>query len=167
MTVVGIDPSSTRTGYAVMSSPTTIVEAGYLRAGKLATPALERIKVMASDLGALLKEHCPEMVVIEVSSGKVGRRRHTGRGSGLAVYGTAVGALLAIAWFCGTSPVCPVLENEWTRSVPKLTRQRQIVAAFPDYALKVRDDRGADVADAIGLCWWWFAEQKKQEGIVV
>ena len=84
----------------------------------------------------------------------------------MAVYGMAVGALWAtLKSEMGLKPgprgpiiIDTVDERTWTKGVPKRTRQRRIGFAFPAYANVMAVDSGGDVADAIGLCLWWWAK---------
>ena len=92
-----IDPSSTRTGYAIMRSPDVVIEAGYLTPKRQRDEAVDRIATMATDLKELLIEHQPRRIVIEIPSGKV-HARLAGQVSSLATYGMAVGAMLRVAW---------------------------------------------------------------------
>lgn len=156
-----IDPSSTRTGYAVfeLPAPAALLDAGYLTPSPRNIPAIERIFAMQNDLRELIHEVKPRRMVIEITSGHVGRR-HQGHGAGLAVYGMAVGVLLAecrAATVINVNvPVTTVEENDWTLGVPKKRRQVQVAMMFPQYREAMSRDDGADVADAIGLGLWWF-----------
>lgn len=150
MTILSLDPSSTLTGYALMSGD-SIVSAGLLKPHKRSAPARERVRHMAADLRVLIGELKPDRIVIEVSSGHVSKR-HRGSGAGLAVYGYAVGYMAAIAHAAGLE-VAEVEENEWTRGVPKPRRIATIAALYPSY--RADRDRGGDMADAIGLGSWY------------
>jgi len=159
--VLGIDPSSTRTGYAVMTSPTNLVEAGALTGENRRDPALDRIDQMVSEVTGILSEQRITRVVIEVTTGHIGRR-HGGGGAGLATYGMAVGAIRnACCERLGASSVTSLYENRWTNGVPKRTRQRVIAAALPAY--RIETDSGGDIADAIGLCVYWFKQRRAKE----
>lgn len=164
--LLALDPSSTRTGYALMNRSIRpgicheILEAGYLQPNRSKDPAIERIRVMGDDLATLVKQETPRTIVIEITSGKVAGRLH-GRASGLAVYGMAVGVMFWIARL--TEPaieVVPVAENEWTGQRPKKKRQADIGWQFPEYSDQMALDGGADIADAIGLGLWWFGKQR-------
>ena len=176
MNLLAIDPSSTRTGYAVMDDgsvggtvggPPALIDCGYLTGRRKKDGYMTRIRAMGEDLDALLREHAPGVIVIEVSSGKVGRR-HGGGGAGLAVYGTAVGwlARACFDWIARSGGVlCPIEENEWTRGEAKRVRAGRIAAIYPAWAAALAADTGHDVADAIGLGVWWF-NQKPIEGAI-
>jgi hypothetical protein len=170
MKVLGIDPSSTRTGYAILTGlePADLLEAGYLTPARTKDTANQRIDAMVADLETLLKEQEPviDVVVIEASSGKVGKR-HKGGGAGLAIYGQAIGelrrAVLAIMppeYSGGRGRVVMVPENEWTRSRPKGERNAGIAAIYPAYAAEVCHDTGGDVGDAIGIARWWITTEQ-------
>jgi Holliday junction resolvasome RuvABC endonuclease subunit len=150
VTILSLDPSSTLTGYALMSGD-SIVSAGLLKPHKRSAPARERVRHMAADLRVLIGELKPDRIVIEVSSGHVSKR-HRGSGAGLAVYGYAVGFLSSVAHEGGRE-VAEVEENEWTRGVPKPRRVQTIAALYPSY--RMDRDKGGDMADAIGLGRWY------------
>lgn len=157
--LLALDPSSTRTGYAIMESPDTVVEAGYLR-GRTSDQALDRILRIERELTALFFVNSLRWCVIEIPSGKVGAR-HGGGGAGLAVYGMAVGILLGFvnSSLCG-GKADTVTETVWTRGVPKAKRRQLIAAQFPMYRRIMSRDSGGDVSDAIGLGQWWFHDRK-------
>lgn len=84
-------------------------------------------------------------------------RRHHGRGAGLAVYGCGVGAIATEAehWAeANDAAVEAILENDWTRGVPKNTRQIAIANLYQEY--RIGNDPGGDIADAIGMAVWWL-----------
>lgn len=152
MTQLSLDPSSTCTGYAVMTGPDSLIDAGRLLPAKKNAPANERIESILKDLAALIKQYQPDRIIIEDTSGKVGKR-HKGSGAGLAVHGKAIGAVWQTCrrYIDGVHCVC---ENEWTRGVPKLKRQMIVAATFKGY--NATKDGGGDVSDAIGLGRWFF-----------
>jgi hypothetical protein len=164
MTILSLDPSSTRTGYAIhgwdaTTAGETLVEAGYLKPRAADSP-LKRIRAMAADFRDMLAEVNPEVVVIEWTSGKVNRRRHKGGGAGLSIYGGAAGYMISEAdRAMPAEAVFTPLENDWTNGVEKLTRQDFIAALYPAYAAHMAKDDGGDVADAIGLGRWWIATE--------
>ncbi len=160
-TILALDPSSTRTGYAVLTEQETLREAGFLTPGKRTDPAAVRIAAMVEDLMGLLGAIKPDAVVIEWTTGKVGRRRHHGGGAGLAVYGVALGALWQAACFYTKSSggrVELVAENDWTDGRPKAERTAAIARLYPQY--QAERDPGGDMADAIGLGGWWIRRHR-------
>jgi hypothetical protein len=163
--VLSIDPGSKRTGWAVLTQREQLLQAGLLTGDKTTDPAKFRIAAMCWGLCELLDEWQPGTVLIEWSSGHVGRRRHKGGGAGLAVYGIAIGALwqVAVAWSTSGESrerqvrVRCIEENLWTNRVPKEDRVATIAQRFREYHSE--DDPGGDVADAIGLGLWWTKQQ--------
>lgn len=158
MHCIGIDPSSTCIGVAVVDG-SRVVEMVPLRASRIKS-TVGRIYALTNELELLLfvfGDRYPEaLAAIEVTSGKVAAR-HRGSGAGLGVYGMGVGAALwAAQAVLGPERVVPVEENVWTKGVPKLNRQIAIRAQFPDYERQYgkRGDAGGDVSDAIGLAVW-------------
>lgn len=161
-----LDPSSTRTGWALMRPPEQLVRAGLLLPEKQKSSSEVRIGDMCRGLWQLLNFWRPQTILLEWSSGKVGRKCHHGGGAGLAIHGVAVGALWreVIAWIRYQPPenqinteVILVKENDWTRGVPKRDRAIAIAAMFPQY--KIEDDLGLDIADSIGMSIWYQREQ--------
>lgn len=151
-TILAFDPSSTRTGYALLTAEAVIVQAGTFKVDEKARSEV-RILEQCQDAIELLSETIPDHVVIEITSGKVGRR-HLGGGAGLAVYGMAVGALVATCLHAyGPAGLHLVPENLWTGGRRKRARQLEVAARFPGY--KDSDDKGGDVSDAIGLACWF------------
>lgn len=159
MKILALDPSSTLTGYAVLADARTVLDVGLIRPNRTRDAANERIRAMATDVLALIGEHRPDVVVVEDTSGKVGRRgRARGmNGAGLAVHGKAVGWILSACESAGVR-VEPVAENDWTRGVRKATRQARVAAEFKGKYDPARDG-GGDAADAIGLARWWFVSK--------
>lgn len=162
-TILGLDPSSTRTGYALLATTgPTVLEMGVLRP-RQAAPVPDRLLSITMDLFTLLDRHRPGLIAIEITSGHQAGRNGPGRMAGLGVYGMAVGAVLHAAWTWvghdegrwppGATPrVVTVTENHWTRSAPKARRQMNLAAAYPDQRRAILDDH--DAADALGVADW-------------
>ena len=161
-TVLALDPSSTIVGYAALRRNASLIEAGVITPPSRAEVSYDRVMSMCDDLEQLLERIQPSVVLVEWTRGKVGQRRHGGLGAGLAVYGTGVGAIgRTAALYARGRPDCEVvyvLENDWTRGVPKDARQAALRSLVPEYAAV--DDPGGDIADAIGLARWWLLEQQ-------
>lgn len=167
--IFSLDPSSTRTGWALLGRAGQLLQAGLLLPDKVRSEPQFRILRMADDLRQLLNELAPGTVVIEITSGKVGTNRHKGSGAGLGVYGMAVGFLWAVAecWLRqlpaeqrGKTEIVLVKENDWTNRIPKTDRIAAVAAEFSEYE-SAKDPNG-DVADAIALGLWWLKEFRVQ-----
>lgn len=159
--VLSIDPGSKRTGWTVLTQREQLLQVSVLTGDKTTDPAEFRIAAMCRGLRELLDEWQPGAVLIEWSSGHVGRQRHRGAGAGLVVYGIAIGALwqVVVAWARSCEPpaqVCCIEENLWTNRVPKEDHIAAIVQRFREY--RIEDDPCGDIADAIGLGLWWVRE---------
>jgi len=157
--ILSLDPSSSVIGFAAFADSGSLVEGGLIEPEVRSAGSYWRIRSMAADLAAILDEFTPHVILIEWTKGKVGTRRHTGLGAGLAVYGAGIGSVAnqCEAWAAGhQARVVPVLENTWTRGVPKASRQAAIAATIESY--DASRDPGGDVADAIGMAQWWFKE---------
>lgn len=159
MRLIGVDPGSNRTGYAVMDSPTEFIEAGHVGPVRKRDSMLDRVATMIDELGEVVQQFSPDQALIEIPSGKVaGRLSGRSHGAGLSVYGFAAGAIWhGLRGFMGEDHVRCATELEWTGSVPKSRRRALIAAAFPAYRQNTSTDPGGDASDAIGLCVWWFA----------
>lgn len=158
--LLAIDPSSTCTGFAVLTGPEVLVEAGRLTPGRQTAPAIIRIATMREELIHLIIEKTPNQIIIEIPSAHVsGRIRMPKQGKGMGVYGMAAGVLWATAVsLCQTATVD---ERTWTGCRKKEVRAREIAAIFPAYR-KIKDP-GLNIADAIGIGRWWFLAKSAQE----
>lgn len=166
-TILSLDPSSTCTGWALMDRSARLLQGGLLTPDKLKTDPQFRIAAMCRDLRQLLDELQPEMILIEWPSGHVGTKRHHGGGAGLSIYGAACGGLWQVCehWLRSLPPeqqndreVELILENDWTRGVPKVDRVAGVASRFSEYSIE--QDPGGDLADAIGLGVWFLTEYR-------
>lgn len=163
--LLALDPSSTRTGYAVFDSAGKIAEAGYLNPRFATDKAWDRIASMIEDLAELLRATAPRRIVIEVPSGKVGGGQRRGAGASLCIYGFAVGAIWATCRSATCNPTTDeVDERSWTLRVPKEIRRSRVAAEFPEYRKVMSKDGGGDVADAIGIGLWWIEQRRIRDG---
>ena len=148
-----------------MSMAGQLEQAGVIRSS-VRSPAYDRVIDMNSALRTLLDYVKPATILIEWTVGKVaGRQKLRSRGAGLGIYGIGVGAaVMTCYWYqhemmqIEIVDIVPVVENDWTRGVPKSDRQAAISLQYPEY--KVSDDPGGDLADAIGLAQCWLQERK-------
>lgn len=161
--ILSIDPSSTKTGYAVLNGA-RLEEAGVVRGERTRDPALERTIAMAGDLFELVTRYSPEKVIIEMPGSGPGTGSRRGASSSLIAYGVACGYLYArmaaIRTHMGFDLV-PVQVNTWTAGWKKTARQAAVMAMFPAYRPEV--DKGMDCSDAIALGWWYLMGEKKPE----
>jgi len=163
--IFGLDPGSLRSGWAVLDRSERLLQGGILTATRF--DAELRIQRMCWDLLELLDEIQPAIIVIETTTGKVGRKRHKGLGAGLAIYGMSIGALwqTAEAWLRSLSTakrirveIVLIKENTWCRGVSKAARIDIIEVAYPEY--RKADDPGGNLADAIGIVVWYLREHR-------
>lgn len=162
-TILSLDPSSTRTGCAVMGFDGVLFDMFALVPDAKDTAA-DRIFSQCVDLYTALEQGVfnPDIIVIESTSGKVGRR-HRGGGAGLGVYGMAVGAIWMTCrgWVRYCRPdrrVILVPENDWTEGKTKKQRAFNAALLYPKY--KPEGDPGLDIGDAIGLARWFVDREK-------
>ena len=160
-TVLGLDPSSTCIGYALLRGlrPADLVECGILRPHDVRGKPVDRIDSLVEELSQLIASFAPlDEIVLELTSGKQ-HGRIKGRAQGLGTLGVAGGAMLATCWrLHGHLCTHYVYDNEWTNRVPKARRQAGIAAAYGD-RYDYAQDEGADAADAIGVARWWMQQQ--------
>lgn len=163
MLLLALDPASERTGFAVLSDPVTILDAGRITA-PAKWPAEQRIDQIITDLAALLAERKPDTIVIEMPDGKIhGAIRRRSGGAGLSIYGRAAGEIrrYCLIWAAHRDPSPPVVSvypNEWTRSKSKTSRAAGLRAYMP--GLDLTSDTGLDAADAIELAQWYLRETR-------
>ena len=158
MKILSIDPSSTKTGYAVFDDAKRgekLIEAGNVH-GKADARPLDRVEAMIQELYIILTEHEVNTILIEIPDGKVHGRLQGVNMGGLAIYGMAVGAV----WWAMRgrwAGVKPISVNEWTNGVPKAERAATTQLRHPEQDLT--KDSGHDAADAIGMADWWLANR--------
>lgn len=162
--VLSFDPSSRCTGYAFFRSQDELVDCGLLRrSSKCIT---EMACTLFDEIQSVIRDHKPDLIVIEAPSGKVARRLG-GRGAGLSVYGVSVGIVAGASiaargrHFMGRYSVLLIDEPLWTRSRSKLTRRAEVELAFPRLKEIRERDVGMDAADAVGVGIWLYDQLKR------
>lgn len=160
MVYVFIDPSSKTTGYSIWDGEgePSILTAGKIdRLKKKGLAWDDAVDIMVDELKSILVRWKPGKVVIEIPSGKVNPKRHGGGGSGLSVYGYAVGTIQRMCksvcsmWL---GRVVRITAERWTGGHTKLKRKAVAERTWPQ--LKQMVDKGMDISDAIALGKWWF-----------
>ena len=117
----------------------------------------DAVDIMVDELKGILGKWKPLKIVIEIPSGKVNLKRHGGGGSGLSVYGYAVGTIQRMCKImCATwgGKIVRVTAERWTGGHTKV--KRKVVAEKIWPRLKRMSDKGMDISDAIALGQWWF-----------
>lgn len=158
--VMGIDASSTAIGYAVGTHPREIIAAGLIK-GK--GQALARVAWHCWKLEQIITKlkRPPNVIVIEVQAPQGPRLGNSGQ----ATYGFAVGAVWRTIWQWANATtidgepraeIITTRADEWTNRVSKKHRALCVDSEFDWY--RPADDPGMDIADAVGLIQWWFAE---------
>lgn len=160
MRVLSIDPSFTVTGWALFDSH-ELVDFNKWKTvgGKTERATDERLDLIQQAAFHLITDFNPDIALVEMTSGKVNTGRHGGGGSGLSKYGMAIGVIWATCstLIPGSDGVVSIEENTWTRRIPKKDRQMAIAVQYPQYDMT--EDKGGDIADAIGMYDWWRQEQ--------
>jgi len=151
--LLALDPSSTRTGYAVFRDPEPLglVESGALIPLKTDRTPLDRISTMAVDLKDIINQHTPTEVIVEIPSRHVSAR-HGGHGAGLATYGFAAGWLSCLVSLLTDPRSITWVDNGWTKKEPAQSRAARMALLFTHY--EPAEDPGFDEADALGLGLW-------------
>ncbi len=186
--IIGIDPSSTAIGVAVLSGlgRGDIVTGEVIRPSRRLTHewrhcAWVKDHYRRSDLKALVRslnaiDELLEMIgpydqsglriVVETPSGKVGTGAKRGARGSLTSYGLAAGMVFA-ALRTEYNPVrvLPVSERQWTAGRgSKARRQREVMIVYGS-AYDHRGDKGGDVADAIGIARWYLNRVQVMERV--
>lgn len=157
MRLLSLDPSSTAIGWAVFDAA-NLYRCGVCRP-KGSSPIWGRIRAAVDYTEALVIDHDPRQVVIEVTSGRPFPGRAQTSIVGLAL---AQGAVYAAAELLSGDRrrVYTVTEQDWTNKQPKQQRARLIQLTEPVYQAIHTSDKGLDAADAVGLGHWWIAQQR-------
>jgi Holliday junction resolvasome RuvABC endonuclease subunit len=150
--VMGVDASSTSTGWCFMRGPHDLLCFDLVRPPAKLAPEL-RIDRMAEEIATLADTHKPSIVAFEWNSGKTARRAPNV--SYLSTLGQAQGAVRQELRSRGHS-VAAISERDWTGSRPKEKRAQVVRQIFPDYRSweEAGKDPKLDVADAIGIAVW-------------
>lgn len=155
--IMGIDPSSTATGWA-LGSPIgfgAVVKYADVIKPSARWSAIKRVEKIVEEMSLILEEYMPNIVVIELPGPKVHRRVKSSNPHGLAVYGMASGAVWGMCLFHPTledSKIIIATPNKWTEGSSKNHRKRRALGVYPGY--KPSLDQDGDMADAICLCDW-------------
>lgn len=163
MRILAIDPAMTCTGWAVMycdAGDITLEDCGTIRPRK--KDLLWRRWMLTHGVRRELTRWEPENVVVEIPSPK-GSFNKVDRGASLVTYGMAVGIVLgclAEMWDVCAFRMHPIEVNTWTKHVPKTQRAKVVAAQFPYWADRIKANKTLDIADAIGLGWWWLRRQE-------
>jgi len=168
--MLSLDPSSTCTGFAEWVDG-KLQAFGRLKPSKAGLAPMARVSEMGAELVKLIGECLPDVVVIEVNFSRFGTARKAGGACTLAVYGYAVGYLLARAQqemfdtkgdFDGL--VIPVEANAWTagRKISDEDVRKRLAAALAK-TYDPAHDPGANAADAILLGRWWWDQQRSRK----
>ena len=146
--LLAFDPSSSCTGWALGLRDERDLQV--CQADMLKPPGRVRgwhkVRWMAGAARTVIAQCKPDQIIIEVPSGKIHRGM---KGSGLSIYGAAVGAIDSECTRAAfTVPVTPL---DWARHFPKARRPVKAVMLWPGYAAIASKDRGKDIADAVCL----------------
>ncbi len=161
---VTFDPSLTVTGYAVggrSGCRGNIHDAGRLghmtEKKRKESTVYQRLMMIAADTLDILRRYQPLTVIVETPAPQAPKKGAAGQ----ARYGMAVGVVIgATNQFCDEQTDRGIIvrviltdADDWTHGVKKETRQLAIADQYPTY--DPDKDRGANVADAMGLLCWW------------
>lgn len=172
LTILGVDPSSTCTGWALLRERRgrdrallpELVEHGIITVkGGDKLPGTERARRMAPELITIIEQHKPDMAVVEVPSGKIAAAQGTDAWRGLPVYGYAVGYLdCTLRVTLDEGCVISVDERTWSGGAGKRPRATRIGVLFPGYDRDRDGDTKLDIADAIGIAFWFINTLERQ-----
>lgn len=162
--ILALDPSSTRTGYAVLTTEGRLLEAGVAKPSRKRDTPWVRACAMAVDLESIAEQHDLTAVVVEQPAPQQGKgrdgqwERFSQRGQ--ATYGFAAGVIADRLLRTG-APVQVVRADEWSRGRAKERRAIEIEKRHPGYDRS--QDPGRDAADAIGMGEWFIRQRRLEE----
>ena len=168
MRVLSLDPSSNIVGYCLMIAETErLIELGRLVGKPSRADADTRVRSILGDMGPMLRETRPDVILVELPLGKQ-YTRTPGKQSGMAVWGMAAGRVCG--WLEGRlsvedepPQVIVVSNTKWTRGKSKADRQIEVSVQFPAYRTSWLDrDTGMDISDAIAMALWWSRRRTKK-----
>lgn len=162
MKLLALDPSSTRTGYALLAGPRELLDCGHVTPPSAMKCVVRRGLYMAEECRQLCIAHHPQHIIVEIPAPQAPKWAQSNRGQ--ANYGVAVGLVLArtLDWVREHGPhsfdsVEWVQADVWTRRVKKAHRQLCVMSDFPAYSRNL--DPGLDAADAIALGQYFFQRE--------
>lgn len=185
MKILAIDPSSRVIGYAVLTGLAAgeLIDGGLIKPSdskrelqKWAAPALagvfmapelaafRRIASMLADLDAIVAEHQPDRIAVEIPSGKTGTGAKNKAKGALTTYGLAAGMVLQHCRALLPGGAVPITERQWTRDRGDKWDHRMLIAGLYAHYDGCKDE-GADLSDAIGLGRWCFNDLTRVGGI--
>lgn len=160
--ILALDPSTTRTGYAIMYRSTALVEGGLFTPERTKDPAIERANAMCDDLVELLNETEFEAIVVEVPTAEAHHKKDR-RGNGLTTYGIGVGMIVRTILASGQADKLVAVDPAtWTGRDAKSERAEFVALAYANYREAKHQDTGLDLADAIGLGLWYIEDCKRK-----
>lgn len=160
--ILALDPSSTCLGFAVAESgtsdPVRMIEFGRITPDKPRTTVYGRTISIIRQLADCDFER-PDYTVIEIPALRPPRHARGQARTGQALYGMAVGLIVAHveAHPLRYGAMVLVAADEWTHTA-KAKRAAAIAALYPEY--RAAADPGMDIADAIGLAAWYVESQR-------
>ena len=156
--ILAIDPSSSCTGYAVLTTTGDVIVHGRVKA-KNGEGNHRRVSRMIDVLVKLAADHKVTEAVIEEPTVQNRLKKATGERRApftsipyVVAYGRILQAMSDVA------EVYPVTARDWTRGKPKAARAAYVKDVVPTYTGK--GDSGMDEADAIGLGLWWCQQRR-------
>lgn len=171
--LLSLDPSSSATGYAVMTDPQTVIDCGLLTPFNRGAHAIDRAASICDQLEQLFADVRPNHTVIEVPSAHLSWQARKFGGEGVTHYAFAAGAQHEMIRRCVKShnirchknrksqwTFWRVDERAWTKGVPKAKRAavtRLEFAHIQRLDAALAGDKGGDVVDAIGIAVYWWA----------
>jgi len=163
MRVLGVDPSSTCTGVAIVEWPLKrpFLVAAERLTGKGTGPLgyVRRVEQMADALADVIAEFAPDRAVVEMPHGRRHRRMGNTNMASLAIYGVAAGWLYGVV-ARRVAHVRPISVADLRTT--KAERQKAVLGLFPSH--RWDRDRGGDVADATFLALSELEILERKEG---
>lgn len=155
MKIIAVDPSLTRTGFAVITHrdrrDPLFHSLGRITADVDGSPERRAFDI-AYQLCDVIAEEDPQIAVVETPAPAV--RAHRQARAYQSRYGMCVGVVLAVIAERASLDVFGVAADKWTRGMSKQERAAWLGRLCPGYDRK--RDTGMDAADAAELGLWFL-----------
>ena len=152
MLILGIDPATHKTGWALVAHERKLLASGIIKGGK--GNAKQRIKRIAGQLDDVLEQHQPDIIIIEEPD----NQSVIGRTSG------AQAMLASLTYFIAGTLERTTLEyalvpvRQWKGNTPKRVVWNRLLEHYGDATPRSRGKYpwDNDAADALGIADWWI-----------
>lgn len=154
--ILAIDPSTTRTGYAIMDRDRAVHDGGFFLPNRTNESAIDRANSMCEDLAELLNETEFEAIVVEVPTAEAHHKKDR-FGKGLTTYGIGVGMIVRTILSSGQADrLAAVDPATWTGGDSKIERAQCVAISYAQYREVAEQDPG------LGL---WYIDDCRRKAV--